>query len=80
MSVHFLYRSLFNDCNAFEEQFRLLEEKFCNVQELWEDLIPVYVQYMSYKDKGRYIEECKKRLISIRNGKLNEKTDRKSVV
>lgn len=74
MSVHFLYRSLFNDCNAFEEQFRLLEEKFCNVQELWEDLIPVYVQYMSYKDKGRYIEECKKRLISIRNGKLNEKT------
>ena len=46
MSVHFLYRSLFNDCNACEEQFRLLEEKFCNVQELWEDLIPVYVQYM----------------------------------
>lgn len=73
MSIHFLYRSLFNDCNAFEEHFRLLEEKFCNIQELWEDLIPVYVQYMSYKDKGRYIEECKRRLISIRNGNQNEK-------
>lgn len=73
MGIHFLYRSLFNDYNAFEEYFWLLEEKFCAIQELWEHLIPVYIQYLAYKNRGLYREESKRRLISVKGGSLKEK-------
>ncbi|MBD5528716.1 MAG: hypothetical protein HDR02_09995, partial [Lachnospiraceae bacterium] len=47
MGIDFLYRSTFGSGQAFEKYFKFVETVFCENEVLWENLIPVYVQYLS---------------------------------
>lgn len=73
MGIYFLDKSLFSDCHAFEEYFLLLEESFCEIQEFWEQLIPVYAQYLLTGKDRLYDDKVKQRLIGVKRGSIKDK-------
>lgn len=72
MSIKYIERSLYIDITLFEKNFSELE-KFCKDVELWKELIPVYIHYMTSESEKKYINEVKKHLIDIKYSDIYQK-------
>lgn len=70
MGIEFLYRS---DFKAFEKYYMFVEKNFCDKEILLLKLIPVYVQYLMNQNDLLYRENVREKLISIKNGSLQQK-------
>lgn len=70
MGIEFLYRS---DFKSFEKYFFYVENEFCDNEELFIQLIPVYVQYLINQNGSLYKEKAKERLVGIKEGSLQQK-------
>lgn len=73
IAIIFLDRSIIYGSKTFERYFDILEQRFCDNELQWEKLIPVYVQYLLNPNEKLYINQVKKRLLSIKNGSINQK-------
>ncbi len=71
--IHLLRRSLFLNATTFEKYFSFVEQELCGVQEYWEQLIGVYIQYIENESNVLYRNKVKERLIKVKDGSLKEK-------
>lgn len=72
MGIDFLYRS---DIMAFDQYFLFVEKEFCDNEELFFKLIPVYVQYLVNQNGTLNRVKVKERLISVKEGSLRQKRE-----
>lgn len=70
--IRLLRRSLTYNAISFENYFGVLEQ-LCGVQEYWEQLIGVYIQYIENESNVLYRNKVKERLIRVKDGSLKEK-------
>ena len=70
--IRLLRNSLTYNSIFFENYFGLLEE-LCGIQEYWEQLIGVYIQYIENDSNVLYRNKVKERLIKVKDGSIKEK-------
>lgn len=71
--IYLLRRSLIYNAITFENYFEVLEEELCGVQEYWEQLIGVYIQYIENESNVLHRNKVKERLIRVKDGSVKEK-------